>query len=195
MIVTLIRHGQTDWNLAGRIQGSTDIALNETGRQQARDAAAALDPSIATAVYSSDLQRANETARIIAAAHGWNGPHIIAPLRERFFGEAEGLYDHEFLERFGPWATAEVPGAETRAEIRVRISAALRDVVAHAESLGIDPTTRLIAVSHGAMIAELLRSLTDGAYPLPGEGIANGSAHDFFVTDDDIRWLSPVVAD
>ena len=91
MIVTLIRHGQTDWNLAGRIQGSTDIPLNDTGREQAREAARALDASVTTVMYSSDLSRANETARIIADVHGWNDPHVIPPLRERFYGEAEGI--------------------------------------------------------------------------------------------------------
>ncbi len=195
MIVTLIRHGQTDWNLAGRIQGSTDIPLNDTGREQAREAARALDGSAATVMYSSDLSRANETARIIADAHGWNDPHVIPPLRERFYGEAEGILTSEFLDRFGPWPTAEVPGAESKADIRVRIVAALREVVAHARANGISADTRLVAVSHGAMIAELLRALTDGKHPAPGVGIANGAAHDFHVTDDDIRWLAPVGAE
>ena len=195
MIVTLIRHGQTDWNLAGRIQGSTDIELNDTGRAQARDAALALDATRPTVMYSSDLSRANETARIIAEVHGWNDPHVIPGLRERFYGAAEGLYDSEFFEQFGAWESAVVPDAETKPQIRARMILALRDVVAHARALGIDDDTRLVAVSHGAMIGELLRSLTDGAHPAPGTGIANGSAHDFEVTDDDIRWLAPVTAE
>lgn len=190
MIVTLIRHGQTDWNLAGRIQGSTDIPLNDTGRQQARDAAYALDGSRPTVMYSSDLRRANETARIIAEVHGWNDPHVIVPLRERFYGDAEGITDTEFVARYGPWATAVVPRAETKADIRERVAVALRDVVAHARARGIAEDTRLVAVSHGAMIAELLRWLTDGEHPAPGVGIANGSAHDFHIGDD-IRWLRP----
>ena len=190
MIVTLIRHGQTDWNLAGRIQGSTDIPLNDTGRQQARDAAYALDGSRPTVMYSSDLRRANETARIIAEVHGWNDPHVIVPLRERFYGDAEGITDTEFVARYGPWATAIVPRAETKADIRERVAVALRDVVAHARARGIAEDTRLVAVSHGAMIAELLRWLTDGEHPAPGVGIANGSAHDFHIGDD-IRWLRP----
>lgn len=191
MIVTLIRHGQTDWNLAGRIQGSTDIPLNDTGREQAREAALALDATVATVMYSSDLSRANETARIIAGVHGWNEPHVIVPLRERFYGDAEGMLTSDFLDRFGPWPTAEVPGAETKADIRIRIVAALRDVVAHAKANGVSADTRLVAVSHGAMIAELLRSLTDGEHPAPGVGVANGAAHDFHVSDDEIRWLAP----
>ena len=65
----IIRHGETAWNAERRIQGHTDIPLNDTGRQQARALAEALTDSPIHAVYSSDLQRAEETGRIIAASH------------------------------------------------------------------------------------------------------------------------------
>ena len=73
--LTLVRHGETDWNLDRRIQGSTDIPLNDTGREQARDAAAALRAqldldSTPIVVVASDLSRARETAEIIAARAG-----------------------------------------------------------------------------------------------------------------------------
>lgn len=68
--IILVRHGETDWNRAGRIQGSTDIPLNDTGRSQARDAAerlvAEVTDAATVAVVSSDLSRARETATLIA---------------------------------------------------------------------------------------------------------------------------------
>lgn len=189
MIITVIRHGQTDWNLAGRIQGSTDIPLNETGRQQARDAALLLTPTEPVTMYSSDLSRANETARIIAEVHGWNDPHVIPALRERYYGVAEGMHDTEFLATFGPWASAVVPDAEAKRDVRARARGALGTVYQHARSLGVADGSRLIAVSHGAVIGELLRSVTNDAFPRPGAAIGNGTAYDFAVSEEAITWL------
>jgi broad specificity phosphatase PhoE len=86
-MLTLIRHGETDWNLARRIQGGTDIPLNDTGRLQARDAAAALrarlDPEQRTVVVASDLSRARETAEIIAGDLGLRVSRLYPELRVR----------------------------------------------------------------------------------------------------------------
>ncbi|MEZ5187956.1 MAG: histidine phosphatase family protein [Microbacterium sp.] len=100
----LVRHGETDWNAARRIQGSTDIPLNDTGREQARETAAALAARFAgqaPVVASSDLSRARETAEIIAEALGVAGPRLYPQLRERSYGVAEGMTIEEYLERFG----------------------------------------------------------------------------------------------
>lgn len=84
------RHGNTDWNAGGRVQGQTDIPLNERGHQQAADAAellARLDPA---AVVASDLSRAFATGTALATRTGLT----VRPdqrLRERFFGEWQGL--------------------------------------------------------------------------------------------------------
>lgn len=85
----VLRHGETTWNQDTRIQGHTDIDLNDTGRWQAERLAAALADEQLTAVYASDLKRAFNTAAAVARAHGLSvQPHI--GLRERCFGELEG---------------------------------------------------------------------------------------------------------
>ena len=70
MKIYMIRHGQTDWNLAGKIQGKTDVPLNEEGRAQARFLAEAMKSRPAVKVFTSPLKRARETARVVAEALG-----------------------------------------------------------------------------------------------------------------------------
>jgi len=95
--VLAIRHGETDWNVAARIQGLTDIPLNALGRQQAARLARALADETLHAVYTSDLQRARDTAAALAQACG-------APLREdtglreRHFGHFEGATFEEIAQ-------------------------------------------------------------------------------------------------
>ena len=126
--LTLIRHGETDWNRARLIQGSTDIPLNETGRAQARQTAerlrGALEDPTAARIVSSDLSRARETAQIIADQWGSEAPLAYSALRERAYGEAEGLTVDDFAVRWGNWYTAEVPGAESREQLPWREVAA-----------------------------------------------------------------------
>lgn len=85
-----VRHGETDWNKAGRIQGSTDIPLNEMGRTQAEAAISVLARLPIDRIISSDLARAYETASIINA--GLQKPLTVdSGLRERGYGDFEGL--------------------------------------------------------------------------------------------------------
>lgn len=86
----VLRHGQTDWNQQARLQGSTDIPLNDTGREQARTAARILATEGLTRIVASPLSRALETAQIVAAAAGLE-PVIDARLTERNFGKFEGM--------------------------------------------------------------------------------------------------------
>ena len=86
----VLRHGQTDWNLEMRLQGSTDIALNDTGREQARHAAGILVDHGITKIVVSPLSRAMETARIVGDRLGLE-PVIDNRLIERNFGLFEGM--------------------------------------------------------------------------------------------------------
>jgi probable phosphoglycerate mutase len=87
--ILAIRHGETAWNVDGRIQGHTDIPLNDKGRWQAARLGAALAHEQIDIVFASDLQRAFETAQAVARPHGLP-VHADAGLRERSFGIFEG---------------------------------------------------------------------------------------------------------
>ena len=87
--IIAIRHGETDWNVDTRIQGHLNIGLNDTGRLQARRVAQALAGEPITAIYSSDLLRAWDTARAISEATG-GALQAHTGLRERHFGVLQG---------------------------------------------------------------------------------------------------------
>ncbi|MCM3501982.1 histidine phosphatase family protein [Microbacterium sp. P26] len=183
-ILTLVRHGETAWNYEGRIQGSTDIPLNDTGRLQARGIADTLAAEYAgreVVVVSSDLGRAAETADIIAAALGTEVSRRFPGLQERSYGEAEGMDAPTFYDTYGPWHAADVPGAETWPVVRERALAALAEAVASAPD-GVD----VIAVAHGALIREVIMFATDGEFPREGERLPNCSATTFRLDGD--RW-------
>ncbi|MFJ4160704.1 MULTISPECIES: histidine phosphatase family protein [Microbacterium] len=183
-ILTLVRHGETAWNYEGRIQGSTDIPLNDTGRVQARGIAETLAAEYAgreVVVVSSDLGRAAETADIIAAALGTSVTLRLPGLQERSYGEAEGMDAPTFYDTYGPWHAADVPGAETWPVVRERALAALAEAVASAPD-GVD----VIAVAHGALIREVIMFATDGEFPREGERLPNCSATTFRLDGD--RW-------
>ena len=128
MKLYLIRHGQTDWNVAGKIQGCHDIPLNETGKMQAACLAKGMERRPVTRVYSSPQLRALETARAIAASQKVE-VEILPGLREVEFGEWEGMTWKEIQERdperYRRWVEtpAEVtpPGGESRPQGDVAI--------------------------------------------------------------------------
>jgi probable phosphoglycerate mutase len=140
--ILLVRHGETDWNLERRVQGRTDRPLNETGRRQAIELASELADERVDAVYSSDLVRAHETARILARRKGLDVT-VIPDLREKDFGTWEGFTDQEILSRFPdargrPWGDA-----ESNDDVARRVVGALRRI---AES---HPGGRVVVVAHG----------------------------------------------
>jgi uncharacterized phosphatase len=118
--IYLVRHGETDWNRARRIQGSTDIPLNQTGRDQAAVTGALLASRKWDGVYASPRARAFETGAIIAEQLGLPAPEAVPEVAERRYGEAEGLTGDEIDARF-PGDTP-VPGRESREDVAARSS-------------------------------------------------------------------------
>lgn len=116
-----VRHGQTDWNLEHKIQGSIDIELNESGKKQAMEMQEKLKDVHFDAIFCSPLVRAKETAEIIAELHK-DTPLIIADeLRERNFGEFEGKHNNG--DYYGLWQydNQSTPKGETPKELEARI--------------------------------------------------------------------------
>jgi probable phosphoglycerate mutase len=103
--ILAIRHGQTAWNADGRIQGHTDIALDAVGEWQAQRLAHALGDEELDVLYSSDLARARQTAAPLAARKGLQ-PRLDPGLRERAFGEFEGLSFAQIEQRWPDQAEA-----------------------------------------------------------------------------------------
>ncbi len=102
----IVRHGETEWNAQGRIQGHTDVGLSEQGQQQARLVAQRLAGETIDLAYSSDLSRAKETAEIIL--DGREVPfHTTPRLRERYYGVFEGLPAEERNDRYPEHASGD----------------------------------------------------------------------------------------
>lgn len=161
--VVLLRHGRTPWNVAKRLQGQSDVLLDEVGRWQAVEAAAALVRRVrADAVVTSDLSRAADTARAYADLLGLD----VVPderLRERAFGRWEGLTGSQIEERWpeeysvwhrGGEAVGVPPEGEGRRATAERMAGAIAE---HAERLADGET--LLVVSHGASISLALTAL------------------------------------
>lgn len=164
----LVRHGETEWNKIRRIQGVSDIPLNDTGRAQAASLGNILAAHTFDLIVSSPLSRALETATIIAGRLGMPQPLIIPDLIERNYGEAEGSNGRDLDSRYPPGT--EVPGRESREAVTERAIRVLQDLaITH-------PEADILAVAHGGVI----RSVVEYAAPgLHDEPITNCSVHSF----------------
>jgi probable phosphoglycerate mutase len=166
--VLAIRHGETAWNVDGRIQGQLDVPLNEMGRWQVhRLALAVADESIA-AIYSSDLLRAYETAQAVGRG---SGDAIVTDtgLRERGFGVFEGLSYAEINARWPQmgerWRKRDpefgAPGGETLNQFYERsVTTATRLAARH-------PGQTIALVSHGGVMDCLYRAASRIALDAP----------------------------
>ena len=176
----LIRHGQTDWNAERRLQGSTDIPLNDVGRGQARDAVAVVSGCEWDAIVSSPLSRAAETADLIAAGLGLTVARRLPELIERSFGPAEGL-------RAGPELDAlriegGFRGAETEDEAAHRGLTALEELAEEFRG------GRVLVVAHGTLlrvslsraIGRALQSVDNAALNLAHHHAVDGWQLEYF---------------
>lgn len=157
----VIRHGETAWNRDTRIQGHTDIPLNDRGRQQAVLAARALTDEGICAVYSSDLSRAAETAQAIA--HATDLPLTFSEgLRERHFGVLEGL-THDEIARQWPEASRRWRGRDPAfgPEGGETLQAFSDRVLAEAARLASSHRGEtIVLVAHGGVLDCLYRAAT-----------------------------------
>ena len=190
-LFTLLRHGQTDWNLQGRIQGSTDIPLNDTGRRQAAEAAERLTGTRFDHVYTSPLSRAVETAAIVAATLDLSDPLITAGMREHEFGEAEGMLWEAYVDRFGGHRD-DVPGAETVRQLTDRALASLARIDLAARRRSAPREESVLVATHGGVIRALLEHASGGTLPAPGTTLENGSVHRFAMDGGGLRLLDTV---
>ena len=160
--IIAVRHGETAWNVDSRIQGQLDIELNETGRWQAKRVGHALSSEKITAVYSSDLGRAHQTAQSISDVTGI--PVIPNEgLRERSFGKFEGKTFDEIREtwpeesanwrkRIPEWEPPE--GGESLLQLRQRVTQTMHELAAR------HPGEQIVVVAHGGVLDTLYRVAT-----------------------------------
>ncbi|BCB04304.1 histidine phosphatase family protein [Bacillus sp. KH172YL63] len=145
--ICMVRHGQTDWNLVGKLQGQTDIPLNETGKRQARECRDFLQHHQWDALVTTSLLRARETAEIINEALGLN---IVEcdQFKERSFGLGEGMLREDRMRDYPDFI---FPEMETYEDLVARIGEGLAFIQTHF------PGQKVLIVAHGAVISSVLK--------------------------------------
>ena len=183
--ITVVRHGETEWNVAMRLQGMQNSPLTARGILQAKQAANALREKTFDKLISSDLERAILTAQIL------NGHHDLPletekSLRERNFGIMEGLTREEILARFPDTfrgymnrkKTYPIPKGESLVDFYARVTGGLKRIAAANEG------KRLLLVTHGGVLDCMMRMIFD--YPLDAPrrfSIYNASINVFSVEE------------
>jgi phosphoserine phosphatase len=162
--IILIRHGETEWNRLHRFQGRSDIALNEKGKMQARALAKALQNKDITAIYTSPLKRAVDTAQHIQKFHS-SLPLIKEPgFLEMDLGDFEGMEGKQWAVSYplfrAQWekspASLSMPGGESLVEVQNRAVQALKRI-----SENFYPGSTIVICSHNFVIISLLCFVAD----------------------------------
>lgn len=163
--ILLVRHGQSEWNADGRWQGQADPALSELGRLQARAAARSI--GTVDVIVASPLERATDTAEIIAGELGIGPVVILDGLMERCAGEWEGLTRAQIDEQYAGYLAdgKRPPGWEHDDDLLER---ALTAVEAIAQVVGDDGD--IVAVTHGGVIMRIEDHLGGGHHRVPNVG-------------------------
>lgn len=192
MNLYLLRHGETDWNKEGRIQGHTDVPLNTKGRLQIAQAAeglAGICPVI-DLIICSPLSRARKSAEIAAEnLHYPINRIVVEPmLIERCFGEAEGMTARERAIKYPHYQYSDTgyrfPGIEEYEDLMKRANSILQKIVGTYKDKG-----NILAVSHGAILAAVITAVTDGRIPYFSDAIAidSGSLFRVCYTDGSVE--------
>lgn len=167
MDIYLLRHGETDWNRARRLQGRTDIPLNENGRVQMQRAARMLESLDAriSRIFCSPLGRARESAGIVADRLGYPQENIVTEemLIERCFGAGEGLTAEEGKERFPDGLFPEMESFE---ETVARARTAFMKITGACGA-----GEHILLVAHGAFFHALMAAMADGRFAWIGTEI------------------------
>jgi probable phosphoglycerate mutase len=190
--ILLVRHGETEWNHLRRIQGQLDVPLNAVGLRQAQAIARRLARLPIAAVYTSDLQRASQTAAPIAAAHRLAA--LPEPrLRERHYGGFQGSY-YDQLQQADPERYQRIhsrdldfdlDGGETIPALYRRVSDAVRDLA------GRHPQATIVLVTHGGVLDCCFRLATGMALDAPRTfGLYNAGLNRIALDNDGFRLVS-----
>jgi broad specificity phosphatase PhoE len=166
----LLRHGQTDWNAQLRLQGVSDIPLNEVGLLQAQKSLDNLSATDWDVILASPLSRSIQTATVIADSFGLE-VSILPELIERSFGEAEGLSHTEWRRVFE--SQEPIPGLESMEALEERAQLLLDRV--SRDFAG----KRVLAISHGSLIRKVIRMVSNQTLPRDGDRMENLSLNIF----------------
>ena len=165
-VLGLMRHGQTDWNIELKLQGISDIPLNQTGISQAQAASEKINATDWDIILASPLSRARDTAGFIAHKTGLDVV-LVPDLVERSFGSAEGLSHAQWRELYEK--QIEIPGIETMEELSKRARSLLDLVSTHYDG------KRVLAVSHGSYIRTVLKIASKNEFPKDHDRLGNVS--------------------
>ncbi|RXK46407.1 histidine phosphatase family protein [Halorientalis pallida] len=177
--VVVVRHGETEWNREGRIQGWAASPLNERGRRQGRAVGRHLDDTYdLDAILASDLRRTRETTAHLRSAGEFPEPEFTEGWRERSFGAFQGLtYEQVFSEfpehraSVGMVGLENTPeGGESLLEARERVLTAWDDLLEEA-----DPDGEVLVVTHGGPIYVLLAHLREMDLPTALTNFSQGN--------------------
>lgn len=181
MEIYLLRHGETDWNKEGRLQGRKDVPMNENGRKQISDSAVILTRILSEleVVISSPLVRAYESAEIVAEQLSYEKDNIILEpmILERSFGMGEGLIYTELTEKF---PDGNYPEAETVEALIERAGDAFEKIVTSCQD-----KKQILIVAHGAILYAMLTAITEGGISFGGNmtKFDEGSIHRILFED------------
>ena len=177
-VIGLLRHGQTDWNIDFRLQGTTDIPLNDVGIQQAKAAGSLIQGNDWDVLITSPLSRAVATAAMVSELSSIDDYAVEPLLLERAFGEAEGLTHEEWKLKYADLKV--LPGGESLEQLAERAWRLLEHLAT--EYAG----KRVLAVSHGALIRKVIKLVSKGEFPREGERFGNASLSK--IVHDGTQW-------